>query len=130
MKSSKIKFSPRSQRGMSLIEVLVALLVLSIGLLGLAALQSFTLQANQGAYHRTQAVNTAYEVADFLRANRGNPGAIDFSVWNTRISQQLPAGALAVNWLDPFAQITVTWQDERSDDTPGGGETVTITVNL
>ncbi|MEN1728184.1 MAG: type IV pilus modification protein PilV [Pseudomonadota bacterium] len=118
------------QLGVSMIEILVTLLVLSIGLLGLAALQGFTLQANQGAYHRTQAVNTAYEVADFMRANRGNPGALDFSFWQTRIDQKLPGGVLAVQWADPVATITVTWQDDRLGDQPGGGENVTVVTTL
>lgn len=119
----------RSQ-GLSLIEVLVALLVLSVGLLGLVALQSFTLQANQGAYHRTQAVNAAYEIVDFMRSNHGNLGAATFDVWDDRISEQLPAGTVNVNWNDPVATITVTWQDNRSGDTPIGGETLTVVTTL
>jgi len=122
----------RNTQGLSLIEVLVALLVLSIGLLGLVALQSFTLQANQGAYYRTQAVNTAYEVTDFMRANRGDPGGVDttFPSLQTRIAQQLPGGALAVAWVPPLLTVTVTWQDARSTDTPGAGETVTVVTTL
>lgn len=60
--------APR-QRGFSLIEVLVALLVLSIGLLGLAALQTTSLQFNTGSYHRTQATFLAYDIIDRMRAN-------------------------------------------------------------
>jgi type IV pilus assembly protein PilV len=56
-------------RGFSLIEVLVALLVLSIGLLGLAALQTFSLQYNTGSYYRTQATFLAYEIIDRMRIN-------------------------------------------------------------
>lgn len=56
-------------RGFSLIEVLVALLVLSIGLLGLAALQTFSLQYNTGSYYRTQATFLAYEIIDRMRVN-------------------------------------------------------------
>src|SRR5690625_3848715 len=58
------------QKGMTLIEVLVAVLVLSVGLLGLAALQGISLQSNQNAYNRTQAVSFVYEAVDFARANR------------------------------------------------------------
>jgi type IV pilus assembly protein PilV len=56
--------------GFSLIEILVALLVLSIGLLGLAALQTFGLKYNQQSYQRTQAVFQAYDIVDRIRANR------------------------------------------------------------
>ncbi len=122
--------SIKRSRGVSLIEILVTLLVLAIGLLGVAALQGFSLQANQGAYQRTQAVNTAYEIADFMRVNRGDPAGLDFTAWQTRISQQLPGGVLAVAWAEPLATITVTWQDDRLGDEPTGGETITVVTNL
>lgn len=56
--------------GFSLIEVLVALLVLSIGLLGLAALQTTGLKLNHQSYERTQAVMQTYDIIDRMRANR------------------------------------------------------------
>jgi type IV pilus assembly protein PilV len=56
-------------QGFSLVEVLVALLVLSIGLLGLAALQTTSLQYNTGSYFRTQATFFAYDIIDRMRAN-------------------------------------------------------------
>jgi len=66
----KEKFNIAFQhRGFSLIEVLVALLVLSIGLLGLAALQTTSLQYNTGSYFRTQATFLAYDIIDRMRAN-------------------------------------------------------------
>lgn len=55
--------------GFSLVEVLVALLVLSIGLLGLAALQVTGIKFNHQSYQRTQATVLAYEIADRMRAN-------------------------------------------------------------
>ncbi len=60
---------PNPCRGFSLIEVLVALLVLSIGLMGLAALQITSLQFNTGSYFRTQATFLAYDIVDRMRAN-------------------------------------------------------------
>lgn len=56
-------------QGFSLVEVMVALLVLSIGLLGLAALQTTSLQYNTGSYFRTQATFLAYDIIDRMRAN-------------------------------------------------------------
>lgn len=55
--------------GFSLLEVLVAVLVLSIGLLGVAALQALSLRYNHEAYLRGQAVLLAYDMADRMRAN-------------------------------------------------------------
>lgn len=65
------------QTGFSLIEVLVALLVLSIGLLGLAMLQVTGMKFNSDAYFRTQATILAYDIIDRMRAN--DDGAKDGS---------------------------------------------------
>ncbi|NIR58097.1 MAG: type IV pilus modification protein PilV [Gammaproteobacteria bacterium] len=62
-----------AQRGFSLIEVLVAVLVLAVGLLGLAGLQMAGLKQNYEAYLRTQAVNAAYDIADRMRATCATP---------------------------------------------------------
>lgn len=56
-------------RGVSLVESLVALAVLSAGLLGVAALQVSGLRANGGAYYRTQATALAADLAERIRAN-------------------------------------------------------------
>lgn len=63
---SKMNFT----KGFSLVEVLVAIVVLSIGLLGLAGLQTTSLKANNSAYQRTQASIMANEILDRMRANR------------------------------------------------------------
>lgn len=55
--------------GFSMIELLVALLVLSIGLLGVAALMATSMRNSQSANYRTQATNLAYEITDAIRAN-------------------------------------------------------------
>jgi len=57
-------------RGFTLIEVLVALTILSIGMLGLGRLFLYTLQGNSSATSRTVAVNLASDLADRIRANR------------------------------------------------------------
>ena len=56
-------------RGMTLIEVLVALVVISVGLLGVAALQLTSLRNSQGSYLRTQATALADDIIDRMRAN-------------------------------------------------------------
>ena len=60
------------QSGFSLMEVLIAMLVLAIGLLGLAALQTQGLRFNAEAYSRTQATSLAYQIIEIMRADRDN----------------------------------------------------------
>lgn len=55
--------------GFSLLEVLIALVILSVGLLGIAAMISTTLKSNDSAYMRTQATALAYNIMDRMRAN-------------------------------------------------------------
>lgn len=59
-----------TRRGFSLIEVLVALAILSFGMLGIAALQITGVRANQGAYLRSQATLIANDMAERMYANR------------------------------------------------------------
>lgn len=66
--------------GFTLIEVLIAILVLSIGLLGLAALQISGLQNGQQSYQRAQASALAYDIADRMRANRAVAAAGGYTV--------------------------------------------------
>lgn len=108
-------------RGFTIVEVLVALLVLSIGLLGVAKLVMYSARGNDSAYLRTQATEFAYAMIDNMRANRatartgaydtgfGAPGAsgdcltaactpvamatYDVSLWKTRLAAALPVGA-------------------------------------
>lgn len=57
------------QRGFTLIEVLVAMIILAIGLLGLAAIQATSLRDNQDAYYYQQATLLSYEMQDRIRGN-------------------------------------------------------------
>ena len=59
----------RRNQGFTLLEVLIALLVLSIGLLGIAGMQAYGLQNNHQSYLRSQAMLIAYDMADRMRAN-------------------------------------------------------------
>jgi type IV pilus assembly protein PilV len=100
-----------------MVEVLVALIVLSIGLLGMAGLYVTTLRSGTGSIYRMQAVYLASSIADRIRANRnvtttstnGYAGvavqsdcigatcvpstmaANDLAVWNNEIARLLPA---------------------------------------
>ena len=59
------------QRGMGLVEVLVAILILAIGVLGFVALQYRAVEATAESVYRVQAVNLARDLAERIRVNRG-----------------------------------------------------------
>ena len=61
--------STGGQRGFTLIEVMIAVLILLVGMLGVVGMQMLSLQANQGAYFRSQAIYIGSEILDAMRAN-------------------------------------------------------------
>lgn len=114
----------RNQKGVSLIEVLVAVLVLGVGLLGLAGLQANALRNTQSAYLSTEAAILAYDFLDQARALGTVPSAGMISDWEDRLTL-FPEGNLIVETgdeTDPIT-ITITWLDEHwrgeDDSDPG-----------
>ena len=123
----------RIQRGTTLVETLVALLVLSIGLLGVAALQVNALQTNLSSHVRSQASVLAYDIADRMRANRAialsggyniaygatvtgtNINQIDLQSWKAALTNTLPTGDGAVSLVGNIALIRVRWFDKTSN---------------
>lgn len=69
MREAQLTYNGR-QHGFTLVEVLVALIVLAIGLLGLANLQVVGLRNTHGAYLESQATLLAYDMMDRIRSNQ------------------------------------------------------------
>lgn len=67
----------KTNTGFTLIEVLIAMLILAVGLLGLAALQTYTLRSNLAAYNYGQATQLLYDISDRIRANHCKPNPDD-----------------------------------------------------
>jgi type IV pilus assembly protein PilV len=139
----------RRNSGFSIVEVLVALVVLSVGMLGIAGLYVTTLRASGSALYRTQAVSLASDMADRIRANPFGretyegagadrncvAGGVDCSAqqmaeddvfrWRTQLGV-LPSGAGAVTHdagpPDSYV-ITVSW-------TEPGGEVVSYNLRM
>lgn len=129
----------RAQRstslGFTLVEALIALIVLSIGLLGVAGMQIAGLRANLSAASRTQASYLADDIVDRMRANNtaarngeynvalgvtptGTTTAQkDVQTWVTEL-QTLPSGkgSIGVNPTTNIATITIQWVDSRGGD--------------
>lgn len=79
------------QHGVGLIEVLVAMLVLAIGVLGFVALQYRAIEASSESTYRVQAVNIARDLAERIRVNRGGVGEYVCEFRNADTSITCPA---------------------------------------
>lgn len=67
--------SMKANAGFTLIEVLVAVVILALGLIGLAGLQATGLANNQSAYNRSQVSQLAYDISDRMRSNASSAAA-------------------------------------------------------
>ncbi len=72
--------SIHKDKGFTLIEILITVLILSIGLLGLAGLQVTSMKNNHSSYLRTQATLLAYDIIDRMRANPNSVAAGQYEV--------------------------------------------------
>lgn len=112
--------------GFTLMEVLIALVVLSIGLLGLAALQATGTRNIHGSYLRSQAVVQAYDMADRMRANLRGVDAGHYT--NLSGTPSTHTDCSAAN-CDPeqMAQFDQwQWNTNNANLLPGGNGTVVI----
>lgn len=121
---------PRLQQGTTLLEVLISIVVLSVGLLGYAGLQTLSMKNNTSAFQRSQATILTYDIVDRMRANRPNLasynvglGAVgtyaDVISWKNNVAASLPDGKAEVDVdLNGIATITIQWDDNRDGTDP------------
>ena len=139
-------------QGFNLVEVLIALIIMSVGMLGIAGLYVYSMQAGRTSLFRHQAVTLAGDVADRIRANPRAVGAYalagannncvagcidctpaamaanDIFLWQQQAVDTLPTGAVAVVFRDavvplpPTYEITVSWTE------PGQNMSYSITI--
>jgi len=102
-------------RGATLVEVLVALLILSVGLLGIAALYVDNLRNGRTGVLRTQAAQLAADMAERVRANRA--GGASFAQVTGRRCADLPSTASAD---EAAANEVACWQEEVARVLPNG----------
>lgn len=119
------------EQGFTMFEMLIALLILSIGLLGIAGLQSKGQQANYEAYVRTQATMMAYELMDRIRLNPDPDGTGTGAYATADLSAETmttDCDAASCDKVKLRAYDLVKWRDMLAERIPGGVGTVT-TVN-
>lgn len=123
MKIYSLTTNKRFTRGFTLLEVLIALLIFSLGLLGMAGLMVLSVRTNQSAFLRTQATFLAQSMLDRMRANIGqipayaisypapgadpcaagascNPANIaahDIALWSTQLVDSLPNASAQID---------------------------------
>jgi type IV pilus assembly protein PilV len=141
--------SRAAARGVGLIEVLVAVLVLGIGLLGVAAMQATALRNSQSSLERSQGVMHVYTILDAMRANpqvaraggynmgmtcappsAGTLVANDQNAWIGMLQQNLgPTACGQVTCAGAVCTISVRWDDSRG--TAGAtAQTFTTTTRI
>ena len=153
MKSLHVNGARRWQRGVGLIEVLIAVLVLSIGLLGLASLQVRTLRNSQSALERGVAVVESHAIVDAMRANRSRATSDDFNIgladsapagatfaevalreWRANLIASLGEGATgSVNCAVTACTVIIQWNDSRgtqTGDTEAGSTTQQLVTQV
>jgi len=139
----------QNQYGATLIEILVAMAILAVGLLGVAALQMVGLKNTHSSSLHTQATTSMIDILDRMRVNRtaalaGNydialnelapvgltVAATDLRGWKTDLAAQLPTGdgAIDCTTVAGLCVVTVQWDDGRATAGRGGG--VTLRVRL
>ncbi|WP_210395818.1 type IV pilus modification protein PilV [Motiliproteus sediminis] len=130
----------KHQTGFTLVEILVAVLVLSVGILGLVGLESLAMQSNQEAYFRSQATLLSYELADRMRANPSTDystvtpashGCVSYTGaatscsslqvaeedvlnWQAAIAEKLPAGTGSISASGSLLSVNVLWDSNRN----------------
>lgn len=143
--------SPRIQAGVGLIEVLVAVLVLSIGFIGMAALQATSLSTNNSAMAHNMATVSSYSILDAIRIDRTAAQNSDYNVTvKGDACTGIGTGTLAKNQLTAWCQqlannlgasdtttgkvlcdgigncaVTVTYDDSRAGNGAGTQTVVT-----
>ena len=121
-----MRSSITKNRGFTLLEILIAVVVLSIGLLGIASLQALGQQSNHSAYLRSQATALAYDMIDRMRANNagvksGNYDSIDTTA-NTYTDPGCASSTCSSSQMAQYDMFD--WQQELAAQLPTGNGTV------
>lgn len=111
--------------GFTLLEVLVALLVLSVGLMGLAGLQMTSVSNARDAYFRSQAVVLAYDIADRMRANLQGVANDDYdAISGTEVAACRTTSGCTSAQLS--TDDVFLWRATVADVLPGGDAVVCV----
>lgn len=138
----------RNQAGVTLLEVMISVLIMAVGMLGIAAMQTTSLRNTQSSMERSQAVIQSYSIIDAMRVNRvqaragryntsgmacavpeddGSQSAADRHAWMTSLKNSMGNGAAGdtttcgdINCTAAgVCTVIVQWDDQRGRDISG-----------
>lgn len=158
MAKTRIDTRTGSDTGVTLIEVMISLVILAVGLLGIAAMHGLGTKFGNKAYFRSQAIAQAYDIVDRMRAN---PAAViagdyiqdplpsasssdcrssacsaadlatyDLVAWNTLNGTVLPNGSGAVSIAGLAITVVVNWVEDNNSDGVAETKSVSITAQI
>ncbi|BCE02885.1 type IV pilus modification protein PilV [Marinicellulosiphila megalodicopiae] len=153
----QLNHSLLNQTGTGLIEIMVAVLIISVSLLGLGALLNASLQTNQAAYARTTAATLIYDVADRIRANPTQDYSVnltytppetedtscevnscspiqmrnyDINQWLQLLQTNLTNGDASIRMIGESAIISMVWLSSSDPSEEDTNESLQIQVNI
>lgn len=126
------------QQGFTLLEVMIALVIFAVGMIGLAGIQALSLENTHSSYARNQAILLAYEMADRMKANPTAGTAYEITVSTVPNKPGTVCDTTACNntemaaydkwqWKDALPKSLVSGKGSVIND-PAGSDSYTITV--
>ena len=112
------------QSGFTMLEVLISIMIISIGLLGLAGLQTLSLKGSQSAYFRSVATQLAYDMGDRMRGNLTGVYSQSYNRTGVTTDYSTAVAACGLTTGCSAAQLAQNdakeWQDLVANLLPGG----------
>jgi len=130
MKTMTTRCNDRRQAGFSLVEVLIALVIMSVGMLGIAGLYVQGMQAGRTSTFRHHAVTLAGDVADRIRANPTAGIAYNHAANATGTDNSCVTGGVMCNAADMAANDIFLWQEQADDTLPAGDVAVVFNAGV
>lgn len=115
----------RRHGGFSLVEVLIALVIMSVGMLGIAGLYVQSLQAGRTSMFRHHAVTLAGDVADRIRANPRAAAAYEAA---NGVNHACVAGTVNCSQTEMAENDILLWKAQAVDTLPGGDVAIVYTA--
>ena len=113
-----MKLKLNQEDGVSLIEVLITVLVVSIGLLGLATLQLKSMSLSQASNQRQQAINLAQDISDSIFVNGAGASAGEYTITSLGTTAANPTTSVAVDDINRWVSLASLFRADFLIDDP------------